>query len=70
MSTKPRTPQYFPRMKVRGARRRQLAPWQRTAGAIERMGEALAVAASQMIQYANAVNTFAAIPPNRREPNE
>lgn len=38
MSTKPRNPRYFPKMKVRGARRRQLAPWQRWAAHIDRIG--------------------------------
>lgn len=36
MST-PRTPRYFPRMKVRGARRRRIAPLQRIAGAFDRL---------------------------------
>lgn len=29
MSTRPRNPEHYPRMKVRGERRRRLAPWQR-----------------------------------------
>jgi len=33
MSTHPRNPAHFPRMKVRGARRRQIAPLQRMVGA-------------------------------------
>lgn len=37
MSTKPRTPRYFPKMKVRGAKRRQIAPYQRLAGSFDRM---------------------------------
>lgn len=36
---KQRTPQYFPRMKVRGRRRRFLAPYQRMAGAFTSLGE-------------------------------
>jgi len=28
VTRRPRTPRYFPKMKVRGARRRALAPWQ------------------------------------------
>lgn len=36
--TKPRTPEFFPRMKVRGARRRRLAPYQRFAGQLYRLG--------------------------------
>jgi hypothetical protein len=39
MSTKPRNPRYFPKMKVRGARRRLIAPFQRTAGSFDRLGE-------------------------------
>lgn len=38
---RPRTPRYFPRMKVRGARRRQKAPFQRILGAVDRAGIAL-----------------------------
>jgi hypothetical protein len=34
----PRTPQYFPAMKVRGARRRKIAPIQHVAGAFTRLG--------------------------------
>lgn len=34
MSRLPRTPEFFPKMKVRGSRRRAIAPWQRFAGAI------------------------------------
>lgn len=36
--TKPRTPEFFPRMKVRGARRRRLAPYQRMRGQFSRLG--------------------------------
>lgn len=39
--TKPRNPRYFPRMKVRGARRRQLAAWQRMGAALDDMRAAL-----------------------------
>lgn len=38
--TKPRTPEFFPRMKVRGARRRRLAPYQRLTGQLHRLGTA------------------------------
>jgi len=47
MSTKPRNPRYFPRMKVRGKRRRHLAPFQRATGAIERVGIAAAFTLEQ-----------------------
>jgi len=33
--SKPRNPRYFPHMKVRGARRRRIAPIQRMAGAFD-----------------------------------
>lgn len=33
----PRNPRYFPAMKVRGARRRRLAPVQRMTGAFDRL---------------------------------
>ena len=39
MSPRPRNPRYFPTMKVRGARRRRLAPVQLLAGAFDRVGE-------------------------------
>lgn len=42
---KPRTPRYFPRMKVRGARRRRVAPIDLMVGAFERMGQAATVLA-------------------------
>jgi hypothetical protein len=35
MKQKPRNPRYFPKMKVRGARRRELAPFHRTAGGFD-----------------------------------
>lgn len=34
MSQLPRTPRHFPKMKVRGTKRRAIAPWQRFARAI------------------------------------
>lgn len=37
---KPRNPYYFPKMKVRGARRKRLAVWQLLAGAADSAGEA------------------------------
>lgn len=40
MSANPRTPRYFPAMKVRGARRNRLAPFQRLAGSFDRMSDA------------------------------
>jgi hypothetical protein len=42
MSQKPRNPRYFPKMKVRGARRRDLAPWQRMYRRFDVMGESFA----------------------------
>lgn len=48
MSTKPRTPRYFPRMKVRGAKRKQQAPFQRVLGAFDRF-ELIAAQMAQQI---------------------
>lgn len=42
MSTKPRNPRYFPKMKVRGKRRRKIAPFQRLAWHFDAMGAAAA----------------------------
>ena len=44
----PRTPQYFPKMKVRGARRRRLAPWQRAYRALDGLNVSAANAAISM----------------------
>ena len=44
----PRTPQYFPKMKVRGARRRRLAPWQRVCRALDGFKVSAANAAISM----------------------
>lgn len=48
MSTNPRNPRYFPRMKVRGARRRWMAPVQRLGGSFDRLGDAMTVAAQHI----------------------
>ena len=37
---KPRNPRYFPKMKVRGARRRKIAGFQRMVGAFDRLADA------------------------------
>lgn len=50
MSTRPRNPRYFPRMKVRGARRRREAPLQRLAGAFVRVGELMAQSAESFAE--------------------
>jgi len=36
----PRTPRYFPHMRVRGARRRRFAPFQRLAGSFDQLAGA------------------------------
>lgn len=46
--TKPRNPRYFPRMKVRGARRRRIAGIQSVTGFFDRLG-ANTIAASVAI---------------------
>lgn len=48
---KPRNPQYFPKMKVRGARRKRLAPFQRMARQIVKLGVAVQ-------ETADALNTL------------
>lgn len=54
---KPRNPYYFPRMKVRGARRRELAYWQRLGGSFNRVATSASVAAAQVGQlYVAMVN--------------
>lgn len=50
----PRNPRYFPKMKVRGARRRRLATFQRIAGSFDRLqGEAITAATA--IQRLNEI---------------
>jgi hypothetical protein len=39
MSNLKRNPRNFPKMKVRGARRRRLAPWQRLAGSFDALAD-------------------------------
>ena len=52
MSPRPRNPRYFPTMKVRGARRRRLAPVQLLSGAFDRVFISPAVAriAAEMLK--------------------
>jgi len=52
MTTRPRNPRYFPRMKIRGAQRRRIAPVQRVAGAFDRMNVAMHIAAMSMVHLA------------------
>jgi len=56
MSSKPRNPSYFPRMKVRGARRRRLAPFQRATGSFLRLNGTMREAAEAMRRLAVLVN--------------
>lgn len=63
MSTKPRTPEHFPRMKVRGARRRRLAPRQLAIGRMHRAFEGLGAALHQIGESARYVTiSIEAIP--------
>lgn len=41
--SKARTPQYFPHMKIRGARRRRIAPFQRLAGSFDRLANSFVI---------------------------
>jgi hypothetical protein len=56
MSNKPRTPEYFPRMKVRGARRRRLAPYQAMNGSLRRLAVAARSAAVSLTAYSISLN--------------
>ena len=47
--SKPRNPRYFPRMKVRGARRHRIASVQRLAGSFDRLAAAAAAALDAFI---------------------
>jgi len=53
MSTRPRNPRYFPRMKVRGKSRRYVAPVQRLAGAFDRLNIVMPIAAQSLYAFAN-----------------
>jgi len=53
--TKPRTPEFFPRMKVRGARRRRLAPYQRMSGQFSRLGSAAREALTAMETFSKSL---------------
>lgn len=53
MSTRPRNPRHFPKMKVRGARRRQQAPVQRVLRAFDGFGLAVLAAAQRMTMLAS-----------------
>lgn len=55
----PRTPEFFPRMKVRGARRRRLAPWQRAAGSMRRFGWVLQEVTIAAWETGETLNKFA-----------
>jgi hypothetical protein len=57
--SKPRTPQYFPRMKVRGAHRRRIASFQRLAGSFDRLADAF-VAFSAVVAALAAVTVVPA----------
>ncbi|WP_242089213.1 hypothetical protein [Curtobacterium sp. DN_7.5] len=53
--SKPRNPRYFPTMKVRGARRRRIAPYQRATGSFERLAAAFATLVDEAITTSLAV---------------
>ena len=54
MSNLKRTAWHFPKMRVRGKQRRVLAPYQRLAGSLERMGESARVVADTIKKYQEA----------------
>lgn len=49
---KPRNPRYFPKMKVRGARRKRLAPFQRMTRQFELLNEAPAQVVNELKKMA------------------
>ena len=51
MSSKPRTPRYWPHMKVRGARRKQM----RTKYAFQRLGDAASAASIPILGFGAAL---------------
>jgi hypothetical protein len=51
MMGQPRNPRYFPKMKVRGARRQRLAPFQRLAGVFDEMTLATKRSAESFRQF-------------------
>jgi hypothetical protein len=55
MSTKQRTPEHFPGMKVRGSRRRRSAPYQRAAGSLHRLAAGVGVAAAALASLSMAI---------------
>jgi hypothetical protein len=55
MSARPRNPRYFPRMKVRGAQRRHLAPMQRLARSFDALGSAFAMASATFAGFGLAI---------------
>lgn len=52
----PRTPRHFPRMKVRGARRRRDAPWQMIARQYDLFGEACIRVGEQVMRVGRVVS--------------
>lgn len=53
---KPRTSRYFPSMKVRGARRKRVAPFQRAAGSFDRLSVSAESAAQSFRTLIDMVN--------------
>ena len=56
--SKPRNPRYFPRMKVRGAKRRRLAPYQRMARVFDQMTTTNAAVARAFDQLAASLRSY------------
>lgn len=54
MSSNPRTPRHFPRMKARGARRRSLAQWQRDQGVFDRIARSGRLTSDALHRFAQA----------------
>ena len=55
MSPRLRNPRYFPLMKVRGSRRRRLAPMQRLSGSFDGMGSVIAMTSVALASFGLAI---------------
>jgi len=53
--SKSRNPRYFPRMKIRGARRRRVASLQRMTGSFDRLSASTAQAADTLVRLRAAL---------------
>lgn len=62
MGTLKRNPRNFPKMKVRGARRRQLATWQRFDRSMDNVARAINYARSTIVRLTEELDRMPAKP--------